>query len=51
MWPLEPIPPGKPSRLFVETDAADGETRGTHTLRLWDDQGHEGASLDGMTFP
>jgi uncharacterized protein (TIGR02268 family) len=51
VWPLDPIPPGEPGRIVVELDAAEAEARGTFTLKLWDEQGREGAILDGVTFP
>ena len=51
VWPLEPLPPGKRGRLVVEMDAAEDEAQGPFTLKLWDEQGREGALLDGVTFP
>ena len=51
VWPLEPIPPRKKGRLVVEMDAQGQDAQGVFTLELRDEQGREGAIIDGVTFP
>lgn len=51
VWPVEPIPPHKKGRLVVEMDARAQDAQGVFTLKLWDEQGREGAVIDGVTFP
>lgn len=51
LWSLDPIPPGSMGRLVVEVDATESESRGPFTLKLWDEQGHAGVVLEGVTLP
>ena len=51
VWPVEPIPPHKKGRLVVEMDAQGQDAQGVFTLKLWDEQGREGAIIDGVSFP
>jgi uncharacterized protein (TIGR02268 family) len=52
VWPLEPIPPGKRSRVVVEVEATEEVARSTFTLKLWSQEGGGGSQrFDGVTFP
>jgi uncharacterized protein (TIGR02268 family) len=52
VWPLEPIPPGELSRVVVEVEVTEKETRGTFTLKVWSVEGvARSLMLGGVTFP
>jgi uncharacterized protein (TIGR02268 family) len=51
-WQAEPIGfESKDSRVVIEAEATEAETRGTFTLKVWDVSGARSIVLGGVTFP
>jgi uncharacterized protein (TIGR02268 family) len=51
-WHAEPIGfESKDSRVVIEAEATEAETRGSFTLKLWDADGTRSIVLTGVTFP
>jgi len=51
-WQAEPIGfESKDSRVVIEAEATEAETRGTFALKLWDASGTRSIVLTGVTFP
>ena len=51
-WQHEPIGPGvSASRVVIEAEATEQETRGRFTLKLWNEDGTRNVIVSGVTFP
>jgi hypothetical protein len=51
-WQREPISfDVQDSRVVIEAEATEAETRGTFTLKLWDAEGTRSIVLTEVTFP
>jgi uncharacterized protein (TIGR02268 family) len=51
-WQSDPVSfDTKSKRVVIEGDAAEAETRGSFTLKLWNEDGTRSVILSGVTFP
>jgi uncharacterized protein (TIGR02268 family) len=51
-WQREPLRYGmEDTRVVIEADATEAETRGSFTLKVWNEDGSRSIVLTGVTFP
>jgi uncharacterized protein (TIGR02268 family) len=51
-WQREPLRDGvEDKRVVIEADATEAETRGSFTLKVWNEDGTRSIVLTGVTFP
>ncbi|RKH59682.1 DUF2381 family protein [Corallococcus interemptor] len=51
-WQSEPIDPSvTDGRVVIETEATEQETRGSFSLKLWNEDGTRSVIVSGVTFP
>jgi hypothetical protein len=51
-WQREPLSSSVvDTRVVIEADATEAETRGSFTLKVWDADGTRSVIVTGVTFP
>jgi uncharacterized protein (TIGR02268 family) len=51
-WQFEPLRyEAEDRRVVIEVEATEAETRGSFTLKVWDDDGTRSVIVSGVTFP
>ncbi|PTL82089.1 hypothetical protein [Vitiosangium sp. GDMCC 1.1324] len=50
-WPAEPIPAGKPRRVWSEAVAPEAQTQGAFTRKMWEVDRQRTFVIGNVTFP